>query len=247
MNVTRCAEFAPPRHGLVLVFAPRDARPWQPYRGVPPAARIDSDVRAAATYRKAHPGLREVNPDARKDLDAALEAEPHFERPIYHRVGREDVIWLAIAGGRQIMKAHLCSMVHLLPVLVLAAECGIAADPVRCPPQVDVRQQIGAAVAGWSVVIDDLPHLFAGITFFDGKPEDKASLAPDRESKANGKSVSTWSFAGGGQPIWLACRYAWTTVTLTRELPRQIRACAVTYDPRQNLAGLPVIEKIDCK
>ncbi len=138
-------------------------------------------------------------------------------------------------------------MAHLLPVLILAAECGTAADQVQCPAQVNVRQQIGAPIVGWAVVIDDLPHLLAGITFFDGKPEDKASLVPDRESKANGKSISTWIFSGSGQPIWAACRYAWTTVALTRELPRQVRACSVTYNLRQSLAGLPAIEKIDCK
>jgi len=51
---------------------------------MPATARIDSDLPAAATYRKADPRLREVNPDAREDLDAALEAESHFERSVYH-------------------------------------------------------------------------------------------------------------------------------------------------------------------
>jgi len=137
-------------------------------------------------------------------------------------------------------------MAQLLPALILAAGNGTAADQVKCPAQVDVRQQIGAPVAGWSTVIDDLPQRLAGITFFDGKPEDKASLAPDSESKANGKSISTWNFGASERPIWVACRYAWTTVTLTRELPRQVRACSITYNPRQSLAGLPAIDKIDC-
>lgn len=145
------------------------------------------------------------------------------------------------------MKTQLLSMARLLAALTLAAGVAIAADQVGCPAQVDVRQQIAAPVAGWSAVIGDLPQRLAGLTFFDGKPEDKASLAPDSESKSNGKSISTWNFGVGGRPIWVACRYAWTTVTLTRELPKQIRACSVTYNSRESLAGLPAIEKIDCK
>jgi hypothetical protein len=64
---------------------------------------------------------------------------------------------------------------------------------------------------------------------------------------AGGKSVSTWSFGRGGRPVWVACRYAWTSVMLTRELSKPVRNCAVTYNLRQSLAGLPLIEKIDCK
>jgi hypothetical protein len=138
-------------------------------------------------------------------------------------------------------------MTLLLAALTMAAGCATAADQVKCPAQVDVRQQIAAPVAGWSAVMDDLPQRLAGITFFDGKPADKASLAPDSEAKANGKSISTWKFGADGRPVWVACRYAWTTVTLARELPRQVRACSVTYNSRESLAGLPVIEKIDCQ
>jgi hypothetical protein len=90
-----------------------------------------------------------------------------------------------------VMMSQLSSIGKLLPTLILCAGCGAAADPIQCPPVVEVRQQMAAPVAGWFVAMDDLPHRLAGITFFDGKPEEKASLAPDSESKAAGKSVST--------------------------------------------------------
>ena len=45
------------------------------------AARIDSEMSAPATYRNAHSGLGEIKVDTRKDLDAALEPEAHFELP----------------------------------------------------------------------------------------------------------------------------------------------------------------------
>jgi hypothetical protein len=123
-----------------------------------------------------------------------------------------------------------------------------AKDLVQCPAQLQVRQQIGAPVPGWSAAVDKLPNLLAGLTFFDGKPEDNASLAPDKQTRQNGKDVAVWNFgADTNRPVYVACRYAWTTVTLQRELPKEVRSCTITYNPRQTVAGLPVIEKIDCK
>jgi hypothetical protein len=96
--------------------------------------------------------------------------------------------------------------------------------------------------------LDSLPNILAGITFFDGKPENNASLAPDKQTRQNGKDVTFWNFGRDSkQPIFIACRYAWTSVTLQRELPKEIHSCTVTYDSRQTVAGLPTIEKIDCK
>ncbi len=78
---------------------------------------------------------------------------------------------------------------------------------------------------------DDLPNQFAGITFFDGKPEEKASLAPDSESKRAGRIFSTWTFVPG-RPIFVACHYALTTVMLMRPLPKEVHACTVVYNSR---------------
>ncbi len=131
--------------------------------------------------------------------------------------------------------------------LILLAQTAAAADAVQCPARVEARQQISAPVPGWSVSAGDEPHLLAGITFYDGKPEEKASLAPDSETKRNGKTISTWTFASGEHGTWLACRYAWTSVVLTRELPKRVTKCSVVYNTRQEVAGLPEIESIDCK
>src|SRR5258708_37964528 len=124
------------------------------------------------------------------------------------------------------MMSQLSSIAKSLPILILCAGCGGAADPIQCPPVVEVRQQMAATVAGWSAAMDDLPHRLAGITFFDGKPDEKASLAPDSETKAAGKSVSTWNLGSGGGPVWVACRYARTTGTLPPELPNLARRAA---------------------
>jgi hypothetical protein len=122
-----------------------------------------------------------------------------------------------------------------------------AADTVYCPPTIQVKQQLAAPVAGWSVTTDGMPHQLAGLTFFDGKPEDKASLAPDKQAAVKGKNVASWIFDVSGRPIWVACQYAWTNVVLTRELPKGTRTCSVTYTAGMTIAGLPVIEKVDCQ
>jgi hypothetical protein len=123
----------------------------------------------------------------------------------------------------------------------------LAADPLLCPPVIPVNQRLAAPVPGWTVSSDRMPHQLAGLTFFDGKPEDKASLVPDKQTKINGKTVASWTFGVNREPIWVACGYAGTDVVLTRELPKGTRACLVTYATGVTIAGLPVIEKVDCK
>jgi hypothetical protein len=140
-----------------------------------------------------------------------------------------------------------CAIILLCGLLIQAGYVH-AKDPVQCPPQLQVRQQLDAPVPGWSAAVDKLPNLLAGLTFFDGKPEDNASLAPDRQARQNGKDVVVWNFGTDtSRPVYVACRYAWTTITLQRELPKEVRSCTITYNPRQTIAGLPAIEKIDCK
>jgi hypothetical protein len=122
-----------------------------------------------------------------------------------------------------------------------------AADVVRCPPTIDVKQQLAAPVSGWSIASEELPHQLAGLTFFDGKPAEKASLVPDKQVGIKGKTVASWTFGVSSRPIWVACRYSSTDIVLTQQLPKNIRTCAVTYSTTETIAGLPVIEKVDCK
>jgi hypothetical protein len=135
----------------------------------------------------------------------------------------------------------------IITLICLPASAVSGADVVLCPPELNVTQRLAAPVPGWSVASDGLPHWLAGLTFFDGKPEDKASLAPDKQTKLNGRTIASWTFDAGGRPVWVACHYSGTDVMLTRELPKTARTCAVTYSARDTIAGLSVIEKVDCK
>jgi hypothetical protein len=132
-------------------------------------------------------------------------------------------------------------------VFSLAAGGIFAADLVQCPSRIEVNQRLAVQLPGWSAISEQIPHQLAGLTFFDGKPRDQASLAPDKQTAINGKTLALWTFGVSGNPIWVACRYAATDVMLTRELPRTVRTCSITYATRETIDGLPVIDNVDCK
>jgi hypothetical protein len=124
-------------------------------------------------------------------------------------------------------------------VLLLAL---FASDPIGCPKTIQVKEQLASPVAGWAAASDGMAHQLAGLTFFDGKPEEKASLAPDSHLG----NRSTWKF-DIARPTWVECHYAGTGVTLTRELPHGTSTCVVSYRANETIAGLPVIQNVDCK
>ncbi|HEY3741094.1 MAG TPA: STY0301 family protein [Bryobacteraceae bacterium] len=124
----------------------------------------------------------------------------------------------------------------------------LAAEPTICPATISTHQQLASAVAGWDSFVDDLPQLLSAVTFFDGAPEEKASLVYDKIVKMGGKQIATWTFeAQKTRKIWLACRYSGTAITLKSALPDTTRVCTVTYSLKEQIAGMESIEKIVCK
>lgn len=132
-----------------------------------------------------------------------------------------------------------------MPIFLSLMALAIAAPD--CPAKIEVKQTLASHLPGWSVGTDDAPHLLAGMTFFDGNPGEKASLAPDSENSHNGKTISLWTFAASARSTWVSCQYAGTDIVLRRELLRSTRACSITYSTNESIAGLPVIEKVECK
>jgi len=120
------------------------------------------------------------------------------------------------------------------------------AEEIHCPETISVTQSLAKQEQGWKASTSDTPARLAGVTFLDGPPEQKASLVNDGESRVNGKQIATWRFGAKSQ-IWLSCRYANSSIVLSRALPKGTAACSVTYNPRETIAGLPSIEKIECK
>ena len=138
----------------------------------------------------------------------------------------------------------LLSAAFLMSYSILCA----AAEPVSCPETIDVRQELTTAIESWSPTLDDAPHRLAGLTFYDGPVQDKASLISDRTTKSAGKETSVWYFKPqANRQIFMACSYSATAIVLTKPLPPKTTSCTVTYSLNMRIAGLPVIEKITCK
>jgi len=122
-----------------------------------------------------------------------------------------------------------------------------AADEVGCPAQIYTTQTLAKAVPDWTERKDASPNVLAGLTFYDGRPEEQASLAPD-EKHVKGRLVESWEFfPNPPRQNWLECVYAGTSIKIARPLPKEIRGCTVTFDEQQTVDGYPVIEKIACK
>jgi hypothetical protein len=142
------------------------------------------------------------------------------------------------------MTMHRACTIILLATLVVASA---AADEIRCPDRIATTQSLAQATPGWTDQVDQTSNILAGVTFFEGPPKEMASLAPD-ESHVKGKVVASFTLTlGAGSQYWLVCGYAGTRVNLARALPKELRTCTVTYDPKQTVDGLPSIERISCK
>jgi len=123
-------------------------------------------------------------------------------------------------------------------------------EKIACPDSIQVADpKLVTPVKGWTAIADNAMHPLSGVTFYDGRPEEKpripnASQAPYRTTKDS----QTWLLdAKAERGYWLACRYSGTSMTLARALPKGLTQCTVTYNSEEQVEGMPVIEGISCK
>ena len=137
----------------------------------------------------------------------------------------------------------------LIELVLLSALCGstFAAEGDICPVHLETRQSAKAPYP-YQLVPSNGASPLMGITFFDGDPKGEASLAPDSEERAAGKTVSTWKFAADDKRgVFVRCSYLGTSLQLQRRLVPTPGICTVTYDEKVSTGGLPTILKIACK
>jgi hypothetical protein len=116
-----------------------------------------------------------------------------------------------------------------------------------CPKSIAVTQTADKVPDGWTAGQDKSPNDLSALTFFDGPPDQEASLAYDSWTKRNGLAYGVWHFTpNSSQGTWLSCHYAGTNVVLNKKLPASTSECTVTYDPKVTVAGNPEIKKITC-
>jgi hypothetical protein len=130
---------------------------------------------------------------------------------------------------------------------VLAVVRAVAASDADCPPAIEVEQRAAPPV-GWSLAAATGPRPLARVTFYDGPPDQLASLKYDDRTERADEWIATWHFPRNPRGYWVTCGYEGTTVTLARELPAAARRCQVIYARIAAWAsGLPLIRSMNCR
>jgi len=115
------------------------------------------------------------------------------------------------------------------------------------PQAVTVTQTLAAPPSGWTAGLDKLPTEVAGVSVFDGPPEELADLVPDDGKNAADTRSDIWNLPQSDHGDWLVCRYANTTVILSRRLPATVTRCEAVYEKQQTFAGgAPVVRSVKC-
>ena len=139
-----------------------------------------------------------------------------------------------------------CFIVLCFAVLVFIGPARSLGQENYCPKSISVKEIIDKAPDGWTVAQDkQAKNVLAAITFYDGPPEQEASLVYDKWIKHNSSAEGIWQFDPSSS-IWISCRYASTSIVLQKQLPAKTSECTVTYDPKTTIDGDPEIQKIAC-
>jgi hypothetical protein len=115
-------------------------------------------------------------------------------------------------------------------------------------PFIETRQEVTTVPSGWLASTGASPNRIAGITVFDGRPEQKASLAPGSEEKqkGGGKLFVTWQLAPlSTEGAWIAVSYSSTSVMLAKSLPKDATELRVTYDTSVTVDGMHEIARVE--
>ncbi|MGH6887551.1 MAG: STY0301 family protein [Geminicoccales bacterium] len=131
------------------------------------------------------------------------------------------------------------ALIVSLPAMALA--------DVSCPMKIDVEQRLTAPQPGWTEGLSGLPTELAGVSVFDGPPEELAGLIPDAGADAADVTSDIWNLSKNDRGYWLTCRYSSTTVTLTRQLPATVTRCETVYEKDLHfVGGDPVVRSVVC-
>ena len=133
----------------------------------------------------------------------------------------------------------IVALMTCLPSAVLA--------DVGCPRKVEVKQALAAPPSGWTAGLDKLPTEAAGVSVFEGPPEELGDLVPDDSKNAADTRSDIWNLPHSDRGYWLVCHYANTTVILSRQLPATVTRCEAVYEKQQSFAsGAPVVRSVRC-
>lgn len=110
------------------------------------------------------------------------------------------------------------------------------------------KQEITAVPPAWDVMRAATPHSIAGITVYDGHPEQNVSLVPDytEQQDAQHTRIAVWKVAlSATDSIWLTVSYSSTSVVLVKSLPEDLTELRVTYNTAVKIAGMDEIVRLE--
>jgi hypothetical protein len=112
---------------------------------------------------------------------------------------------------------------------------------------IEVEERLVAPQPGWTEGLSGLATELAGVSVFDGPPEELAELIPDDGTDATDVRSDIWNLPKNDLGYWLTCRYSSTTVTLTRRLPATVTRCEAVYEKEIHfVGGDPVVRSTAC-
>jgi hypothetical protein len=86
------------------------------------------------------------------------------------------------------------------------------------------------------------------VTFFDGRPEEQASLVYDEIVATKDGSRATWRLQpDSARGYYLVCTYEKPAKPVTQKLSPKVTNCVVEYGKPAQSSKLPPVRSIQCK
>jgi len=103
------------------------------------------------------------------------------------------------------------------------------------------------AISARAADLCPIPHL-SMVTFFDGKPEDNASLVYDEIVDTKDGSRATWRLNPDSERgYYLVCSYEKPAKPVSQKLSPKLTSCVVDYGKPFKKSNLPPVRSIRCK
>lgn len=125
----------------------------------------------------------------------------------------------------------------------LIGSVAYASDFRQCPLELLVNQTVQSTQSDWKTFNSNEKHPYVGVSFSEGPPDKKATLAPGKEKKIKGGTLAIWDFPTTAEGYWVSCLYAETSATVAQKLPSDVQSCEVAYDVR---SSPPIVKNWRC-
>ena len=118
----------------------------------------------------------------------------------------------------------------LLILSLLFTSSAFAAKKLECPqaifvtPKEDIVTGSPEMPEGWNPRTESVRRELTSASLYDGRPEEKASLVPDKQASQGTKAI--WNLSKENKNgYWLECRYAQSVTVISKRVPDEALRC----------------------